>query len=773
MSISAFSIGDQKCQAEIALLHQCFFLNNRNKITCSSEFIVEVNNGSLKFLDIYYPYHTYNLRNRTPTLLHKNNMYINYNHKYKILSRYNDNSGEVVLRGIKTDVQELNIEPMPVYLKEESLKNILEPYSYSGVKINFINEICSGERKAVRIEFDCEYSIIEPIDKDNVKYTMNFLYYLPRDAYILNLDDAIHVKRLVIWLVFPEGLKPDGNMAPCHDYKRKMPKFGLKLMEPLFHPRTKEIWMNLPRTIGGWGEKNEIALKPGESESFCCEYTVAESEPESSSFSKKTISESMDSKLQTILTEHKKWLDSDGKVGIQADLQEANLSKANLEGVDLRKANLKRADLSYSNLLMSDLKEASLIQANIRGGNLGNTILDGAILDGAILAGADLGGSILKNASLKKVNLRGANVERVNLSGANLEGADLERADLKNSDLRLSNFCRSNLAHVDFNDAVFDATNLKEIRIDEQTIDKIPLDIRGKFEKSWTIVNVHGEPIENRKILHSYKIKPEYHYAFMKILDCFGEIAREKFQNSINTFKTGHEGLIVSMIIELENAKDKNLIENSFDDYKLVLRGIKTPQEFTDKKHQENKIIQLLQETSEKVSRLDNRFEIQNNALLPFFDMVFRGDDVISGKTGGQIDPLLYFTTDYNVMIKRGPDQNGILIINGKTIPIGHLEADLCIIMANQLKNEYSCIDNMDVGWVSYKKFRNSVPKWKKADNGISNESIIKAINRLNLKIREGLNLTEDHEDLIINGKDFGWKKHYRFRVFPKLLIIE
>ena len=84
-------------------------------------------------------------------------------------------------------------------------------------------------------------------------------------------------------------------------------------------------------------------------------------------------------KLQTILTEHQKWL-NDCTTG-----QRANLRGANLRGADLRGANLFGADLSGA-----DLSEADLYGAHLYGAELYGAHLYGANLFGAELSGAHI-----------------------------------------------------------------------------------------------------------------------------------------------------------------------------------------------------------------------------------------------------------------------------------------------------------------------------------------------------------------------------------------------
>jgi uncharacterized protein YjbI with pentapeptide repeats len=54
--------------------------------------------------------------------------------------------------------------------------------------------------------------------------------------------------------------------------------------------------------------------------------------------------------IKKVLSDHKLWVDTCGKEGMRADLQEANLSKADLQRADLQGANLSRADLQGANI---------------------------------------------------------------------------------------------------------------------------------------------------------------------------------------------------------------------------------------------------------------------------------------------------------------------------------------------------------------------------------------------------------------------------------------
>ena len=89
--------------------------------------------------------------------------------------------------------------------------------------------------------------------------------------------------------------------------------------------------------------------------------------------------------LKSILTEHKLWLESNGKQGTRAILRGANLRGANLKGANLNDANLTRANLTRANLVGADLTRANLQGADLWDANLFRANLNGADLMGAVL----------------------------------------------------------------------------------------------------------------------------------------------------------------------------------------------------------------------------------------------------------------------------------------------------------------------------------------------------------------------------------------------------
>jgi len=127
-------------------------------------------------------------------------------------------------------------------------------------------------------------------------------------------------------------------------------------------------------------------------------------------------------RLKQILAAHKKWLDSEGKEGKQANLQEAYLWKANLEEANLREANLQKADLWKANLQKADLSGA-----NLQGAYLGQANLQEADFTRADLKGANL----TEVKGLSEATLQNANLDEV----TGLLGSEFARADVTGTKL--------------------------------------------------------------------------------------------------------------------------------------------------------------------------------------------------------------------------------------------------------------------------------------------------------------------------------------------------
>mgnify|MGYP003790040425 CR=1 FL=1 len=115
------------------------------------------------------------------------------------------------------------------------------------------------------------------------------------------------------------------------------------------------------------------------------------------------------SDLKKILSEHEKWLDSNGQEGTLADLKNCKLKGAVFIGANLKNANLEGA---------------YLYGAYFKNANLENANLEGANLRGANLRWANLKNTNLKNANLVRTDLMQAELQDTLLEGANLKMAE-------------------------------------------------------------------------------------------------------------------------------------------------------------------------------------------------------------------------------------------------------------------------------------------------------------------------------------------------------------
>jgi hypothetical protein len=145
------------------------------------------------------------------------------------------------------------------------------------------------------------------------------------------------------------------------------------------------------------------------------------------------------SDLNDILEKHGEWIESRGKPGTHAKLDQANL-----EGADFHGEVLSDAWLSSTKLARADLDGANL---------------ERAFLPEAILTDADLSGANLEHATLYRANLNNANLE-----GANLTDADLQRANLAHTLLIESELTRARIRDANLDGAIFELKALPDLR---------------------------------------------------------------------------------------------------------------------------------------------------------------------------------------------------------------------------------------------------------------------------------------------------------------------
>lgn len=164
--------------------------------------------------------------------------------------------------------------------------------------------------------------------------------------------------------------------------------------------------------------------------------------------------------LDEVVELHAQWLQSGGKNGRQANLENADLRQADLRNADLSYAtlagaNLERAELAGANLRNADLRRINIGYANLAGVDLGSANLQQAVAMGCDLTGANLTNSIMldvrcDHSSLQAANLSGVLARKTVFYRCDLSGATLDHADLSNADLSYANLTSASISYMRF-----------------------------------------------------------------------------------------------------------------------------------------------------------------------------------------------------------------------------------------------------------------------------------------------------------------------------------
>jgi uncharacterized protein YjbI with pentapeptide repeats len=150
--------------------------------------------------------------------------------------------------------------------------------------------------------------------------------------------------------------------------------------------------------------------------------------------------------LRRIIRAHRLWLDTDGRRGSRAELQDHDLRDQDLTGVELSGADLTGADL----------RGARLDRARFRLARLRGAHLDGATIQAACFDGADLGLAVFDRAQIADTRfepiqivgddgrtvraewparLGGARFRRARITGCSFRGADLQNVSFKSAEI--------------------------------------------------------------------------------------------------------------------------------------------------------------------------------------------------------------------------------------------------------------------------------------------------------------------------------------------------
>lgn len=318
------------------------------------------------------------------------------------------------------------------------------------------------------------------------------------------------------------------------------------------------------------------------------------------------------SELEQILAQHKIWLNSNKVEGKQADLSCIDLRGAKLAGADLRQAKLVHTDFRGADLRTVNMEKAKLETANFEKADLRNATLRGAKLgrtrmirsdlrrvnfEAADLKEADFMEAVMLEAKMEKTDCAGTNLEkaimtRVNLSGANLSFANLRRGNLNESVLnqvRLyetnfhnANLQQANLSNINLKGGQWEGCNLTGVTIFENSVMDFSEVILQRYQNTFQLLRPPTQPIKS-KIRRTLEFPPEYHMIGLAILTYFGAIMRHKHPGKKSVLKVEQDELKIILTIE-SNELDQDVIEQTMDEYALVILGKLEPEKFlTDK----------------------------------------------------------------------------------------------------------------------------------------------------------------------------------------------
>ena len=136
--------------------------------------------------------------------------------------------------------------------------------------------------------------------------------------------------------------------------------------------------------------------------------------------------------LNTVLTRHKQYLESNGATGTRA-----NLTGEDIGGLDLRNRDLRLAILIQVKAQQADFRGADLSGVNAQNGNFTRADMRGIQAFGMSFQGATLNLADLRNARLRAPNLRGAQCLGILLDGTEMRNPETNNRTMTDEGLLL------------------------------------------------------------------------------------------------------------------------------------------------------------------------------------------------------------------------------------------------------------------------------------------------------------------------------------------------
>ena len=174
--------------------------------------------------------------------------------------------------------------------------------------------------------------------------------------------------------------------------------------------------------------------------------------------------------LERILSDHERWLATDGREGRRAQLKDMDLRNANLKGrmlagANLRSSNLEGLDLTGCDFTDADLSEANLTRVQASNVNFTRITANHTCFNHANLSNVDISYADLANSSWHYTNLNNARLDNANLREASMQHVNAKLASLKHTIARAAQLQKANLesadcTSTDFRDAALDEANI-------------------------------------------------------------------------------------------------------------------------------------------------------------------------------------------------------------------------------------------------------------------------------------------------------------------------
>lgn len=258
-----------------------------------------------------------------------------------------------------------------------------------------------------------------------------------------------------------------------------------------------------------------------------------------------------------------------------------------LEGIDLYGANLRNVDFHNTDLRFASLESCDLSFANLEGANLSPSNLNSATLIETNFTNANLSEADFRDTDLSKSILWEAKLISTNLRGANLSFTDLTGSDLRFTNLKKVTFNQTKL-----DDAIITGAQIDDINVNEWQIQGIKCDYLyeencSKDEQSDAKRTTfqEGEFEKRFEELPSFECYfPDASYIEIPLLEIITEEIKTRFPKyelEIKTITKEFGIRIVftvneeyadtaKMLIEKLRAKKLELLENTYEDFKVL-----------------------------------------------------------------------------------------------------------------------------------------------------------------------------------------------------------